>query len=140
MRRRGIASLEEGISIDEATTRLRARKKESEQTRKRRNIIRVAACLVVCALTSTLCWRAAVARTRAYARRAGVACATPAALWHRADVALLVFADPKLPSLFYPAYEPMSGDYVRSYESSPLCPNQVSRMRHKHVKVRPRPA
>jgi len=80
-------------------------------------------------------YRLLVSGVRRHAAREGLACATPASLWPRADVAVVAFADSKLPSLIFPSYTATSGDYVRSYEISPVCPKKLSRMRHKHVQV-----
>lgn len=135
MRRRGLISVEEGLTFGEASARLTARKEVEKRKKTRQKAIQ-AACIITAVCAMMLCtWKCTVFAVRSYAAKAGVACATPAALWRRADVALVVFAAPGTPPFLYPRYEATSGDYVRSYEVSPQCPRETSRMRHKHIRA-----
>jgi hypothetical protein len=135
MRRRGLVSVEEGLDFHAASARLAARKRDEKKRQTMKRATRVFAALFTALVLAVLAWRRMVHALRAHAAANGFACATPAALWRRADFAVVVFANSSLPTFLYPRYEAISGDYVRSYETSPQCPQKTSRMRHKHVRV-----
>jgi hypothetical protein len=135
MRRRGLASVEEGLPAHEVSQRLQERKRLAEE-KKQTTLLRKTLCAVVCiAICAQVSYLVAVAATRVQAARSGATCSSPASTWLRADVALVAFANQSIPALIFPSYVATSGDYVRSYENSPLCPKQTSRMRHKHITV-----
>lgn len=135
MRRRGLVSVEEGLTHHMASERLAARKRDEKKRQTMKRVTRAFAALLTALVLVMFAWRQTVQALRVHATTNGFACATPAALWRRADFAVVVFANSSLPTFLYPRYEAISGDYVRSYETSPQCPQKTSRMRHKHVRV-----
>jgi hypothetical protein len=135
MRRRGLVSVEEGLDFHAASSRLAARKRDEKKRQNVKKATRAFAAFFMALVLAMLSWRRTVHALRIHAASNGFACATPAALWRRADLALVVFSNASLPTFLYPRYEAISGDYVRSYETSPQCPQKTSRMRHKHVRV-----
>lgn len=135
MRRRGLVSVEEGLTYHAASERFAARKKDEKKRQTVKRATRVTVALFAALALAMFAWRRTVYALRVHAARNGFACATPAALWRRADFAVVVFANSSLPTFIYPRYEAISGDYVRSYETSPQCPQKTSRMRHKHVRA-----
>lgn len=136
MRRRGLASVEEGISPLEASVRLQERKRAERQKETKSFAARLVAAALCILLGNVIFFRTIASSVRGIAAKEGHACATPASLWKAAEVGFVAFADPAVPTLMFPSYAATSGDFVRSYESSTLCPKQVSRMRHKHVQAR----
>jgi hypothetical protein len=135
MRRRGLVSVEEGLDFHAASSRLAARKRDEKKRQNVKKATRAFAAFFMALVLAMLSWRRTVHALRIHAAANGFACATPAALWRRADLALVVFSNASLPTFLYPRYEAISGDFVRSYETSPQCPHKTSRMRHKHVRV-----
>jgi hypothetical protein len=127
--------VEEGLDFQAASARLVERKRDEQKKRTVRRAKRALFALVAMLGAATCAWRRMVGALRAHAATNGSACATPAALWRRADLAVVVFADTRIPTLVYPQYNATSGDFVRSYELSPQCPHKTTRMRHKHIKA-----